>query len=120
MSATTIKTAIAAVEDKGGQLPRPEGRGLRLRKKSCRVWRADITALRLQDIPQVSCSVLYVHSTNSVGMGFVTAFFASEGYTAAVISADVVTSGASLGSIFRIYVDYRYPGLIGFVFHESL
>jgi menaquinone-dependent protoporphyrinogen IX oxidase len=23
------------------QLPRPEGRGLRLRKKSCRVWRAD-------------------------------------------------------------------------------
>ena len=25
----------------GGQLPRPEGRGLRLRKKSCRVWWAD-------------------------------------------------------------------------------
>jgi len=28
----------------------PEGRGLRLRKKPCRVWRADITALKLQDI----------------------------------------------------------------------
>jgi hypothetical protein len=53
-------------------------------------------------------------------MGFVTAFFAPEGYAAAVISADVVTSGASLGSIFRIYVNYSYPGLFGFVFHKSL
>jgi len=53
-------------------------------------------------------------------MGFITAFFASEGYTAPVISADVITSWAGLGSIFRIYVDYSYPGFFGFVFHESL
>lgn len=53
-------------------------------------------------------------------MGFVTAFFAPEGYAAAVISADVVTSGAGLGSIFRIYVNYSYPGFFGFIFHKSL
>jgi hypothetical protein len=64
--------------------------------------------------------VLDVHSTNSIGMGLVTAFFASEGYTTAVISADVVTSGAGLGSIFRIYVNYSYPGFFGFIFHKSL
>jgi hypothetical protein len=64
--------------------------------------------------------VLNIHCTNSIGMGFVTAFFASEGYALPVISADVVTSWAGLGSKFRIHVDYSYPGFFGFVFHKAL
>jgi len=93
---------------------------LRLRKKSCRVWLVYIAALGLKDIPQVPYSVLNIHCTNSVGMGFVTTFFASEGYAFPVISADVVTSWAGLGCIFRIHVDYSYPGFFGFVFDEAL
>jgi len=53
-------------------------------------------------------------------MGFVTAFFASEGYAVPVISADVVTSWAGLGSKFRIHVDYSYSGFFGFVLHKAL
>ncbi len=93
---------------------------MRLRKKSCRVWRVDYTALRLKDIPQVSCSVLYVHSTYSVGMGLVTTDLATELQTMPVIHAYMVASRACLGSISRINVDYSDSCFQSFVFNEGL
>jgi hypothetical protein len=93
---------------------------LRLRKKSRRVWRTGYTALRLRDIPQVSCSVLCVHSTYSFGMGLVSADLTAKLQGMAIIPAYMIASRACLRSISRIYVDYSDSSFLSLVFNEGL
>jgi hypothetical protein len=64
--------------------------------------------------------MLYIHGTNSIRMCSVTTFFTYEGQTIAIVSADVVTSRASLGGISRIDIDYGYSGFICLVFDKPL
>ncbi len=53
-------------------------------------------------------------------MGFVTAFFAPEGQSIAIISADVVASWAGLRGMSRIDVDHSNSSFIGFILDEGL